>query len=178
MNGDVCDRCETIVDAGTDSDMDGVDDACDTCTSLANPPLAGSPGANRTFVSHQRDDDADGRGNACDFDYDQAGAAVVSTDFNQMKASVGKLVTASNCGLAPANNQRCGEFDHDGAGTAITAADFNLTKAAVGKLISTTFPKCAACTQGTGWSNTLGPDARPGRPVCQSAVAGACMYAP
>jgi hypothetical protein len=175
-NGDACDRCETIADAGVDSDGDSVDDACDTCTSLANAPLAGSPAANRTYVSHQRDDDADGRGNRCDFDYDQAGAVVVSADFNHMKASVGELVSTSGCGTA--NDQRCGEFDHDGAGLAIASTDFNLTKAAVGKVISSAFPKCAACTQGTGWSGVLGPEARLGRPICQSAIAGACVYAP
>jgi hypothetical protein len=178
-NGDVCDACETVANAGTDTDMDGVDGACDTCTTVANAPLAGSPTANRSFVSHQRDDDTDGRGNVCDFDYNNLGATVTATDFNDMKASVGKLVSASSCGaVAPGgsgNTQRCGEFDHDGAGATVTAADFNATKANVGKVLGT---KCAACTQGTGWSNVLGPGARVGRPVCQSAVAGACVYAP
>jgi hypothetical protein len=115
--------------------MDGVDNACDTCTAVPNPPIAGAPTANRAFVSHQRDDDADGRGNRCDFDYNNLGAV-------------------------------------------IDASDFNAVKAAVGKIVNNAFPKCAACTQGTGWSNVLGPGARVGRPVCQSAVAGACVYAP
>jgi WD40 repeat protein len=119
------------------------------------------------------------RPTAGDFDYNNLGASVTATDFNDMKASVGKLVSASSCGaVAPGgsgNTQRCGEFDHDGAGATVTAADFNATKANVGKVLGT---KCAACTQGTGWSNVLGPGARVGRPVCQSAVAGACVYAP
>jgi hypothetical protein len=174
---DATDSCETIANTG-DTDMDGVDNACDTCTGIANPPVAGNPTANRSFISHQRDDDVDGRGNRCDFNYDNSGATIVAGDFNNMKASVGKLMTLSTCGLAPANNQRCGEFDHNDAGATVTADDFNLTKTAVGKLENTAYPKCAACTVGTGWSNVIGPGARAGRPVCQSAVAGACVYAP
>jgi hypothetical protein len=183
-SGDACDSCETIVQVGADSDGDGVDDACDTCTNTANAPLAGAPTANRTFVSHQRDDDADGRGNTCDFDYNGAGAAITPSDFNDMKASIGRPMTASNCGAStPAgsgNTQRCGEFDHDGAGAAVTATDFNLAKVALGKLLSNpSFAKCAACAAGTGWSNVLGSGGeRAGRAVCQSAVAGACVYAP
>jgi hypothetical protein len=42
-----------------------------------------------TITGGQRDDDADGRGNRYDFDYDNAGAIV--PDFNEMKASVGDL---------------------------------------------------------------------------------------
>ncbi len=193
MNGDVCDRCETVVDAGTDTDADGLDDACDTCTTLANPPLAGSPTANRSFISHQRDDDTDGRGNRCDFDYNNAGLVLTASDFNDMKFSLlpsAGLLTQSSCGATAGNPpageggsgaaQRCGEFDHDEIGAVITAPDFNLSKAAVaaGGVINTNFPKCSQCTQGTGWSNVLGPGARLGRPVCQSAVAGACIYAP
>ena len=44
-------------------------------------------------------------------------------------------MTQSNCGLAPTNNQRCGEFDHNGAGAVVDSTDFNLAKAAVSKLI-------------------------------------------
>jgi hypothetical protein len=181
MNGDACDACETIVDDGTDGDMDGVPDACDSCTAVTNGAVAGSPTTNRSFISHQRDDDVDGRGNSCDFDYNNAGATVTATDFNDMKASVGKLMSASNCGQTVAlggsgNTQRCGEFDHDGGGATVTATDFNATKAALGKVLGA---RCAACSVGTGWSNTIdSAGARLGRPVCQSAVAGACVYAP
>ncbi len=192
MNGDACDACETIADAASDLDGDGVHDACDTCTTLPNPPLGGSPAPNRSFISHQRDDDADGRGNRCDFDYNNVGIVLTSSDFNDMKFSLlpsPGLMTASSCGAtvgAPPGeggsgaNQRCGEFDHDGSGAVVTAADFNLSKAAVaaGGVINPNFPKCSQCTQGTGWSNVLGPGARVGRPICQSAVAGACVYAP
>jgi hypothetical protein len=173
--GDANDSCPTIANAAADADSDTVDNACDTCTSIANAPVAGtSVPANRTLVSRQYDDDADGRGNACDFDYDNAGATIVAGDFNQAKASVGKLMTVSTCGAAPTNNQRCGEFDHDGAGSVVTATDFNLSKAAVGKLISTAFPKCTACNP--PFSPPLSGAPVAGRPICETAVSGACPY--
>ncbi len=186
--GDACDACETVVNANTDVDMDGVDGACDTCLSQANPPIVGAPGTNRTFLSHQRDDDADGRGNRCDFDYNNAGVSVAANDFNDMKFTLlgaTPLMTANVCGGTAAEGgtgatQQCGEFDHDSIGATVVAADFNMTKAALalGGLINTNFPKCTACAVGTGWSNVIGPGARLGRPVCQTAVAARCVFAP
>jgi hypothetical protein len=174
---DTVDRCETIPDSGSDTDQDGVDDACDTCTIAANPPLAGAPTTNRTFVSHQRDDDADGRGNRCDFDYDNLAAGIGAPDVADMVASISRPVTQSTCGSAA--DQRCGEFDHDGIGAGIGAGDVSLLVPAIGKSIAVHFPKCSACATGAGWSNSLGSGGeRLGRPVCQSAVPGACVYAP
>jgi hypothetical protein len=170
--GDVCDSCPTVVNAGGDPDGDGVDAACDTCTLAPNPPVALA--ANRSSISGQHDDDLDGRGNVCDFNYDNLGSVITAGDFNAMKVNVGKLVSTSSCALGPS----CGEFDHDGAGAVVTASDFNATKLAVGKVEATAFPKCAACTPGTGWSTAVGPGARLGRPICQSTIAGACVYAP
>jgi peptidyl-prolyl cis-trans isomerase A (cyclophilin A) len=190
---DGCDGCPTLPNTGSDPDMDGVDQACDTCLSRANPVFAGTL-TNRTRVSGQLDDDADGRGNACDFDYNNAGVVLSASDFNDMKFSLlptAGLMTQTTCGASAGApplgeggsgaSQRCGEFDHDGLGASITSADFNLARAAVaaGGLIEANFPKCAACSVGAGWSNLVGTaGARVGRPICESAVAGACVYAP
>jgi hypothetical protein len=174
--GDACDSCLTIDNTGTDPDMDGVDQACDTCQLQPNPVFAGARG-NRTLVSGQLDDDGDGRGNACDFDYDNAGLVISSADFNSAKKSAGKPVAQSSCGVS--GSERCGEFDHDGRGLAITTTDFNLAKAAVGAVQSSAFPTCTACSVDTGWSNVVGtPGARESRPICESAVPGVCAYAP
>jgi hypothetical protein len=107
-----------------------------------------------TLVSGQRDDDADGRGNLCDFDHDQSGAVVTASDFNHMKASVGKVVSASLCGTA--GLMICGKFDQDETGGVISASDFNLMKAAVGKLVP------ALCGPGC----TPPFDGAPGRAYC------------
>jgi hypothetical protein len=93
-----------------------------------------------TLTGGQRDSDADARGDGCDFDYDNAGLVVVAADFNQIKPSIGKLVSASNCGTSAA--LRCAMFDHDGAGAVITATDFNRAKAQVGSILP---PLCPAC---------------------------------
>ncbi len=197
--GDACDACETMLNAGTDADADGVDDVCDTCTLQSNPRLPTPPGVNRSLISHQRDDDTDGRGNRCDFDYNNLGVVVTAVDFNDMKFSVAKGMTLNTCGATvgapPAgqggsgNDQQCGEFDHDGVGAAVVAPDFNLARAAVGAgLIDVTFPKCARCNldpdgaagaEVPGWSNTIGSGGESAnRAVCQSAVATRCVYAP
>jgi hypothetical protein len=94
-----------------------------------------------------------------------------------MKASVGHLVSRSDCGTVAAT--RCSLFDHDGAGAVVVAADFNAARAAVGRAEDSAFPKCAACSLGEGWSGALGSGGeRWGRPVCRSAVPERCVYAP
>jgi Zn-dependent metalloprotease len=160
---DSIDSCPTMYEPNAaDTDMDGVAQICDTCALTANPAFTGiAPGL--TFVSRQWDGDGDGRGNRCDFDYDNVGAVVSATDFNQMKLSVGALRSAL-CGASPSNIP-CAAFDHDESGLVITSTDFNLTKAAVGKVVSTTHPKCAACAPPFSLPVASGM-ATPGRPVC------------
>ncbi len=187
---DSIDSCPTLYEpTATDTDADGVAQVCDTCTLQSNPPFSGAaPGV--TFVSSQHDGDGDGRGNRCDFDYNNAGLALSPSDFNDMKFSLlpsAGLVTQSTCGATtgppPAgeggsgSGQRCAEFDHDGSGAVITSADFNLSKAAVaaGGLINTNFPKCASCNP--PYSAPPGSDSGvlAGKPVC---IGPACQYLP
>ncbi len=178
--GDVCDVCPTIADSGTDSDMDGVDDVCDTCVLQPNPVFTGTL-TNRTLVSGQLDDDADGRGNACDFDYNNAGLTVGTTDFNDMKASQGKSLAASTCGASAAgggsgSGKRCYLFDHLPGGLTVTVDDFNAIKTQQGKSLSL-FPKCTDCNApfsrpiGSGGGAPLA-----GKPVCVANGSGSCPY--
>ena len=54
------DSCETIFDSGIDSDVDGIDDACDNCRYVQNGPLE----------DNQADSDNDLLGDICDDDID------------------------------------------------------------------------------------------------------------
>ncbi len=155
---DTTDRCPTMFDASAvDSDGDGVGDVCDTCSAAPNPVFAGSL-TNRTVVSDQLDDDADGRGNACDFDYNNAGLSITVSDFNDGKASQGRSLALTTCGAAvgaggSGAGKSCYLFDHVPGGLTVTVDDFNALKANQGKSMSL-FPKCAACTP--PWSPPLG----------------------
>jgi alkaline phosphatase D len=64
----------TPTPCGEDADGDGVGDACDSCSGLANP--------------EQRDSDADGFGNLCDADLDQDGI-VGPSDLARLSAALG-----------------------------------------------------------------------------------------
>ncbi|MCI0635424.1 MAG: PQQ-dependent sugar dehydrogenase, partial [Actinobacteria bacterium] len=124
------DSCPTVSNLG-DPDGDSVDNACDNCLDVANPPFSGAT-TNRTRTGGglnglgQLDDDADGRGNACDMDYNQGQAVVGAPDTNLMVAALtaGRTVNDNLCG--PAGASACGIHDHSGGQTAIGAPDTNL----------------------------------------------------
>jgi hypothetical protein len=165
--GDAADNCASVANlsqADTEpvgnGGPDGVGDACDICTTFANPrvsvaTLVANPWM--TVRGMQRDGDADGRGDRCDFNYDNVGPVILAGDFNQAKASVGETVNSSTCGLAPTNNQPCQEFDHTESGPVILATDFNLSKAAVGKTEATAFPNCGPACANTAIVPCDGP---------------------
>ncbi len=149
--GDATDNCPSVsnvsqADTDPNGGADGVGDACDNCTTYNNPRVsAATLLANQTWMTvtgWQRDDDADGRGNRCDFDYDNAGLTVTVTDFNNAKASQGKSRQLMTCGSGGA--LRCSMFDHDGTGLTITVTDFNMDKAVQGQGMGN-FPRCASC---------------------------------
>lgn len=74
-----------LVGAEDDFDGDGVPDALDNCIEVPNGPLAGA-------CSEQQDDDEDGYGNACDFDFNNNAA----TDLSDHTASLNAVGTADD----------------------------------------------------------------------------------
>ncbi len=89
-----------------DNDGDGVADAADNCTQVANPG--------------QLDADADGYGNSCDADLNNSGMTT-AVDFNLLRSVLNQPATASALAAAA---------DMDGSGM-VTAADFNLLRARI-----------------------------------------------
>jgi hypothetical protein len=112
-----------------DADLDDVLDVFDSCTYVSNAPVA--PLAFQTTTGGQLDDDADGFGNQCDGDYNNAGAAVDSTDVGLFKAAFGKKRSTSLCN--PGGSSPCDRYDHNNATAAIDSADFTVFKTLFGK---------------------------------------------
>ena len=104
-----------------DGDSDGVPDAFDNCTTVANGPLAGDCNA-------QQDADNDGYGNACDADLNNDGA----TGLDDASILLGQL-----------NNPGTGDMNCDGAVGLDDASD------ALGTLNTPPGPSGLACA-GTG----------------------------
>lgn len=66
-----------------DADADGIPDSHDNCQTTANGPLAGA-------CSTNQDGDDDGYGNACDYDFNNDGAAGVD-DLGTILSNIGSL---------------------------------------------------------------------------------------
>jgi hypothetical protein len=118
---DANDTCPTVQNIG-DPDGDAVDNACDNCRDVANPPFSGATD-NRTLTGGglgglgQLDDDADGRGNACDMDYNQAAINIGGPDTALMVAALSPARNVNDNTCNPGGNTACGIYDHNGAPT-------------------------------------------------------------
>jgi hypothetical protein len=130
-----------------DADLDDVLDAVDNCTYVANPPVA--PLGFQTTTGGQLDDDADGFGNQCDADYNQAGAAVDSTDLGLFKVAFGKKRTLQTCN--PGGSSPCDRYDHNNAVATIDSSDFTVFKTLFAKTKKSDgdlMDKCPSCPLG------------------------------
>jgi len=98
---------EDVLDGG-----DGVGDACDNCTLLANGPAIPDAGGNS-----QLDTDGDGFGNMCDADFN-GNTVVDPADFSALKAALGSSTSPDQ--------------DLNGNGV-VDPADFSSLKANLGQ---------------------------------------------
>jgi hypothetical protein len=108
-----------------------VGDACDNCVDVPNPTyeLFDRDDASkyhegvlfRTTTGDQLDDDADGYGNECDGDLDQADPMITVLDIEWYRSCVNRETWSTTCG--PGGNQPCDVCDFDGRHPVVTALD-------------------------------------------------------
>jgi len=150
---DRSDVCPVTPDADqSDADGDAVGDLCDNCVLRANPRLGPAPSW-AVLTGGQRDDDADGFGNACDADFDNVGTTVGVLDLSLMRSALGKPVAAQTCG--PSGTDPCALYDLDDAGASIGAMDLAAFRSLLGYelLPEHRCPTCPlTCTAGSARS--------------------------
>jgi hypothetical protein len=121
-----------------DFDADGVPGTDDNCTQVPNPPIVQL--AFQTTTGDQLDDDADGYGNPCDADFNQAKNRVDSSDLDLFKGVFNRNRNGSSC--SPGGTSACDKYDLDGANTKIDSADLSVFKALFDEVKG---PKCPTC---------------------------------
>ena len=103
-----------VAPGALDTDVDGVPDAIDNCTLVAN--------------ANQLDTNGDGYGNICDADLNNSGT-VTTADFGLLRSVLGQAWSRVSNGPPP--NTTVSAADMNGSGT-VTTADFGLLRARLG----------------------------------------------
>jgi cysteine-rich repeat protein len=133
-SGNITDNCPYVFNhRQSDPDRDGIGSDCDNCMFVANPAFDLDAGngprvfstdaqgiVRRTTTGGQLDDDADGRGNACDRDYNNDGV-VTDSDYEAFINASSSNVFDNTCVLDLASGVlgSCAVFDADGVGKKI-----------------------------------------------------------
>ena len=99
-----------------DADLDGIPDAVDNCTLVANAQTGDVPGT--SIPLYQLDSDHDGYGNLCDADLNNSGL-VTTADFAMLRSVLNELASYNALSAAA---------DMNGSGT-VTATDFAILRA-------------------------------------------------
>jgi cyclophilin family peptidyl-prolyl cis-trans isomerase len=124
----------------TNSDSDALGDACDNCRSHAN--AAASPLPFQTTTGGQLDDDADGYGNPCDADFNQAKNKVDAADLDLFKVAFNKNRNGLGPDCNPSGTAPCDKYDLDNAKSKIDASDLAVFKALFNQNKGPTCPSC------------------------------------
>lgn len=169
-----CDPCVNLAEQGynvdrmPDPDLDGVPTRCDSCPNVFNPPvLGGAPpgGAPLLITQEAMDVDADGRGDACDWDDltpDNVQTSAINTN---MEAEIAAFFPHLDVHPSPITNEADAEL-YSQAFLTGRSEEAPTPELAVGKgLIPTSF----AAQFGAGGGGTVPP---------AGDVAGSCLNEP
>jgi hypothetical protein len=114
---------------GEDPDFDGVCNDEDNCRLIHNPKV--NKLSFQTTTGGQLDDDADGWGNQCDGDFNNAAQTVDSADLALFKVAFGHNRKNSDCD--PGGTTACDKYDLNGVAAAIDSADQAIFKTLFGR---------------------------------------------